>query len=95
MTYEDAQPFVEKMYEIALWYHAKPNEFRKRAYEAIETYGLTTNESANRQWTKMCEKLVVAEREACAKVCDELETCSDAEFYGHEFAAAIRARGQQ
>jgi hypothetical protein len=33
------------------------------------------------------------EREACAKVCDELETCSDAEFYGHEFSAAIRARG--
>jgi hypothetical protein len=60
MTYEDAQPFVEKMYEIALWYHAKPNEFRKRAYETIETYGLTTNESANRQWTKMCEKLVAA-----------------------------------
>ena len=32
------------------------------------------------------------EREACAKVCEELETCSDAEFYGHEFANAIRAR---
>jgi len=36
-----------------------------------------------------------AEREACAKVCEELETCSDAEFYGHEFAAAIRAREQK
>ena len=34
------------------------------------------------------------ERERCAKICDELETCSDAEFYGHEFSAAIRARGQ-
>ena len=34
------------------------------------------------------------EREACAKLCEELETCSDAEFYGYEFAAAIRARGQ-
>ena len=33
------------------------------------------------------------EREACAKLCGELETCSDAEFYGHEFANAIRARG--
>lgn len=32
------------------------------------------------------------EREKCARVCDELETCSDAEFYGHEFSAAIRAR---
>jgi len=34
------------------------------------------------------------EREACAKVCDNLETASDAEFYGYEFADAIRARGQ-
>lgn len=35
------------------------------------------------------------EREACAKVCDNLETASDAEFYGYEFAEAIRARGQE
>ena len=35
------------------------------------------------------------EREACAKVCEELETCSDAEFYGYEFANAIRARGNK
>lgn len=32
------------------------------------------------------------EREKCARICDELETCSDAEFYGYEFSAAIRAR---
>ena len=41
-------------------------------------------------WLEACD----AEREACAKVCDELETCSDAEFFGYEFSAAIRARGQ-
>lgn len=35
---------------------------------------------------------VKAEREECAKVCEELKTESDAEFYGHEFAAAIRSR---
>ena len=33
------------------------------------------------------------ERNECAKVCDELETNSDAEFYGHEFSKAIRERG--
>jgi len=31
--------------------------------------------------------------EQCAKVFDELETNSDAEFYGHEFSKAIRERG--
>ena len=35
------------------------------------------------------------EREKCARVCEELETCSDAEFYGHEFSAAIRERKSQ
>ena len=34
------------------------------------------------------------EREACAKVCAGLRTESDAEFYGNEFAFAIRERGQ-
>ena len=34
------------------------------------------------------------ERNECAKVCDELETNSDAEFYGYEFSKAIRERGK-
>lgn len=42
---------------------------------------------------KLVADAVAIEREECAKLCEELETCSDAEFYGHEFAAAIRARG--
>lgn len=36
MTYEEAKPFVEKLYHLALWYHAKPNEFRQRAYEVLD-----------------------------------------------------------
>jgi hypothetical protein len=60
-----------------------------------------TNRRANASWTLMCEKMVAAERELCAKVCDELPapdvysdtdksmwdvTCMDC-------AAAIRERG--
>ena len=29
------------------------------------------NERANASWASMCEKMVAAEREACAKVCEE------------------------
>jgi hypothetical protein len=36
MTYEEAKPFTDKLYELAMWYHAKPNEFRKRVYEVID-----------------------------------------------------------
>jgi hypothetical protein len=43
---------------------------------------------------RMIDEAVKQEREACAKVCDTLETSSDAEFYGYEFAEAIRARRQ-
>ena len=57
-----------------------------------------TNERANASWTLMCEKMVAAEREACAKVCDELAELSrtsdtDSMWEWGECAAAIRARG--
>ena len=44
--------------------------------------------------TTAIKQAVEYEREACAKLCDELHTDSDAEFYGWEFADAIRSRGQ-
>ena len=37
-------------------------------------------------------KAVAAEREGCAKVCEEIK---GVKLQGYEFAAAIRARGQQ
>jgi hypothetical protein len=54
-----------------------------------------TNRRANASWTLMCEKMVAAEREACAKLCYELPW----KDMGHipsnlAFAAAIRARGE-
>lgn len=52
MTYEEAKPFVEKLYNLALFYHSQPNELRRRLYEAVDD-------------------IAVAEREACAKVCEE------------------------
>ena len=34
------------------------------------------------------------EREMCAKVCEDTDFGSDADFYRPDFAAAIRARGE-
>ena len=39
--------------------------------------------------------VAAAEREACAKVCDELRDEDGFEPYGTECAAAIRARGSE
>ena len=54
------------------------------------------NARANASWTLMCKKMVAIEREACAKVCDEI----DKRNYIHQdnaakCAADIRARGEQ
>jgi len=42
---------------------------------------------------KLCELVAAAEREACAKLCDEFESDTDPDA-GAVLAAAIRARGQ-
>jgi len=54
------------------------------------------NAKANASWTLMCKKMVALEREACAKVCDELSDKHTWEgCYADECATAIRARGEQ
>ena len=51
------------------------------------------NARANTSWALMCKKMVAAEREACAKVCEEMK--GQCWAYDHDtIAEAIRARGQ-
>ena len=53
------------------------------------------NAKANASWTLMCNKMVALEREACAKLCDELSDKHTWEgSYADECAQAIRARGE-
>jgi len=48
------------------------------------------NARANASWTLMCKKMVAIEREACAKVCDELQDIPATE--PRHCAEDIRAR---
>jgi hypothetical protein len=50
------------------------------------------NARANASWTLMCKKMVAFERDACAKVCDELQDVPATE--PHHCAEDIRARGE-
>ena len=43
---------------------------------------------------RFAERIAAREREACAKLCDELRDEDGFEPYGTECAAAIRARGE-
>jgi hypothetical protein len=51
-----------------------------------------TNRRANASWTLMCEKMVAAERETCAKVCESLPMQQEVDVRD-QCAAAIRNRG--
>ena len=55
--------------------------------------GKPWHESALTHLEAFAHLVAAAEREACAKLCQEMRSESDAEFYGHEFAFAIRERG--
>jgi hypothetical protein len=52
------------------------------------------NARQNASWARMCEKMVVAEREACAKAADDFLTSGRSPL-GRYVADAIRARGQK
>ena len=51
------------------------------------------NARANASWTLMCKKMVAFEREACAKVCDEVG--EHPSLTPQHCAESIRARGEQ
>ena len=57
------------------------------------------NANKNASWTLMCKKMVAFEREACAKVVDDIEARCIAKDVDdpplNYVAAAIRARGEQ
>ena len=57
------------------------------------------NANKNASWTLMCKKMVAFEREACAKVVDDIELRCIAEDVDDpplkHVASAIRARGEQ
>ena len=60
----------------------------------IDVATKNANERANASWASMCEKMVAAEREACAKVCDSEGVTDDERMAGQMFARKIRARGE-
>ena len=49
------------------------------------------NARANASWTLMCKKMVAAEREACAKVCDEYAYVKPMSEFMHGSAAGANS----
>jgi hypothetical protein len=76
-------------------YHSFLQESQIYKFAALVAAAATeeANRRANASWSLMCEKMVAAEREACAKVCVELEAQLEEFEALNRAAAAIRARG--
>ena len=76
----------------------KPEPFAW-AYQNANTehqYLVWHKQEGGRNWMPLftlqdVQEAILAEREACAKVCDEIK---GVKLQGYEFADAIRARGQ-
>ena len=79
-THHDCEEHTMRMCEIA-WANG--------AYKEREE----ANARANASWTLMCKKMVALEREACAKVCDEVG--EHPSLTPQHCAESIRARGEQ
>lgn len=76
--------------------HTFTDELARFAALVAEKAEAKANDRANTSWKLMCEKMVAAEREACAQVCDakahEVRLwCNESNVIA--CAAAIRARG--
>lgn len=97
----------DEIYEMAHQAGVK-NEFNYDFRLSIEAFAKLVadkateeaNARANASWTLMCEKMVAFEREACAKVANQISDKYGYGYYGNEvdtadeIAAAIRARGE-
>ena len=74
--------------------------FQLEAFAALVAEAATeaANARANNAWALMCKKMVAAENEACAKVCDANKLIDAATNFeiatANKCADAIRARGQ-
>jgi predicted ATP-grasp superfamily ATP-dependent carboligase len=77
------------------WMDAGEAGYELKAFEALvrEDEREETNRRANASWSLMCEKMVAAEREACAKICEKEQEEWGWDSDVMDAATAIRARG--
>ena len=71
-------------------------EWVKRFADLVAAHERNRHAWTQEHWTEYEHAIAAAEREACAKVCDELQNDAVAKYFdatAGECAAAIRARG--
>jgi hypothetical protein len=93
-----ATPYTNRHYPDRPTHTFNPEQLERFAARVAQEATEKANRRANASWTLMCEKMVAAEREACANVCDAVYHQHIGPNYGEvrygiaACAAAIRAR---
>jgi len=90
------QDEIDTMWQKAMHQSIKEGEMFTRYQFAQLVAAKATEEAnarANASWELMCKKMVAFEREACAKVCDEVGEYPS--LTPQHCAESIRARGEQ
>ena len=86
---------------ISFTHYLIDDELSRFASLVAEKATEKANARANKSWSLMCEKMVAAEREACAKVCDdkamhcETKAQEAIEAGEHDEVSAIRSTAWQ
>ena len=77
-----ATPYTNRHYPDRPTHTFNPEQLGRFAARIAQEATEEATRRANASWTLMCEKMVAAEREACAKICDDLpapESCTGIE----------------
>jgi hypothetical protein len=85
-----ATPYTNRHYPDRTTHTFGPEQLARFAALVAQEATEEANRRANASWTLMCEKMVATEREACAKLCEDVSQ----QFHAHamDCATAIRAR---
>ena len=95
MTQDEILEIAKEVYGETVWTEASLARLQQFVNLIAAKATEEANARANASWTLMCKKMVAIEREACAKVCEDYGRAEEMQAIGNDYAAAIRASGEQ
>ena len=86
--------FMNLVPKKILMSHLKRSEGAEEVSLPIDFFRDLLYQAMPRTWQDLIDEAVKAEREACAKVCEDYGRAEEMQAIGNDYAEAIRARRQ-
>jgi len=97
LNYEPNKTIIEMAREAGFMAFEYPALIDKEDLKKLESFAALVREDERDKWMERAHIMILGEREACAKVCDELANDENTDEYINAAdwcAVRIRARGQ-